>query len=235
MKKNKLIFISGAGLSAESGLSTFRGNSGLWNNFNIMDICYLPNFFKNYIMVNEFYDQRRLQLEKVEPNEAHKKIAELSKRSDINVINITTNIDNLLERAGVENVLHLHGNLTQIVVNYERQNEKVKDIGYTKAPIDDMSLYPIKPKVVFFGESAPNYNQMYDIFSKLEIDDTIVVIGSSEQVIEFTYLVKYKYRFKGKFIFVNTDKELCNKIKKQYYINDVYEMKATEFFEKYDF
>lgn len=231
----RIIFISGAGLSAESGLSTFRSSNGLWNNFNIMDVCYLPNFLKNYIMVNEFYDQRRLQLGSVEPNSAHIKIAELSKRKDLDVINITTNIDDLLERAGVNQVLHLHGKLKEVITNYNTNNEKIIDIGYNKAPIDKDNLYPIKPNVVFFGELAPQYNIMYDILSKLKIDDIIVVIGSSEQVVEFTYTIKYKYNFKGKYIFVNPDKELCKKMKRQYYLSEVYEMNATEFFENYDF
>lgn len=231
----KLIFISGAGLSAESGLSTFRSSNGLWNNFNIMDVCYLPNFYKNYIMVNDFYDQRRQQLGNVDPNYAHLSIAELSKRSDIEVINITTNIDDLLERAGVKNVLHLHGKLKEIIINYETDKEKIIDIGYVKSPLDNMGLYPVKPNVVFFGEEAPHYNQMYELLSKLKIDDTIVVIGSSEQVVEFTYLIKYKYSFKGKYIFVNTDPVLCKKMKKQYYLSEVYEMSATEFFKTYNF
>lgn len=231
----KLIFISGAGLSAESGLSTFRSGNGLWNNFNIMDVCYLPNFYKNYIMVNDFYDQRRIQLGNVNPNSAHLAISELSQRTDLNVINITTNIDDLLERAGVKNVLHLHGNLKEVIINYETEKENIIDIGYNKSQIDNMDFYPIKPNVVFFEEEAPKYNQMYDILSKLKNDDIIVVIGSSEQVIEFTYLIKYKYSFKGKYIFVNTDPILCNKMKKQYYLSDVYEMTATEFFKTYNF
>lgn len=223
----KIMICSGAGLSAESGIPTFRDSGGLWENHNLEEVCYMKSFLPNYIKVNEFYNQRRKQLAKAEPNAAHFAIAELSKKHT--VINITTNVDDLMERAGCTDVIHLHGILTQIRTNFGTPEEKVLDIGYKEDFLFEKSnFYPVKPNVVFFGEIAPRYEDLYDHLYELCPDDTMLIIGSSEQVVEFGSLARDIARFRGKIIVVNNDPKMRSM--ERTHQATVYTMKATEFF-----
>lgn len=186
----KLLVCSGAGLSAESGITTFRDSGGLWEQHKIEDVCTLETWLENYIKVHEFYNGRRQQLAEVEPNAAHIAIAEAS--TQIGVINVTTNVDDLLERAGCVDVVHLHGELTRIIKGYTSPNDEGEDIGYTA--IDDKTLndyYPVKPDVIFFGEYAPKYEEWNNIICDLTGDDVVIVVGSSEQVVAFSYTLAY--------------------------------------------
>lgn len=188
----KLYIFSGAGLSAESGIMTFRDSGGLWEQNSIMEVCEISTFMDNYIKVNEFYNARRKQLAAVEPNAAHIAIAKATKQID--VINITTNVDDLLERAGCDSVIHLHGDLTKVIPSFEMgsHNQKVVDVGYTE--VSDKYLidnYPVKPAVIFFGEGAPEYQQMEDALCEINADDVIIIVGSSENVVAFSYNIAY--------------------------------------------
>lgn len=186
----KVVIVTGAGVSAESGIPTFRsGSTALWENHSADEVCNIRTFNKNYDLVHRFYNARRVQLGTVKPNHAHMLIAKLQQEfgSD-SVINITTNVDDLLERAGCKDVLHVHGELTKMVINYGSIDQEILDIGYgawTPAPYE--SGIHDKPAVVFFGEIAPKYEEMYNILCDLTSDDVIVVIGASFQVVQFQH------------------------------------------------
>jgi NAD-dependent deacetylase len=232
--RKKLLICSGAGLSAESGIQTFRDANGLWENHSIDEVCNINSFLSNYIAVNDFYNARRLQLSKVDPNYAHNKIAELSEK--YNVKNFTTNVDDLLERAGCKDVLHMHGILTQVINNYEEEDQELIEIGYKKSEYENLDLYPVKPNVVFFGQAVPLYDNVHYYISKMDIHDKIIVIGSSEQVFPFVINAKYISGFKGEVIFVNPDKTLCDYMKSGYEKDITIECKsATDFFKTFDF
>lgn len=178
----RIFVFSGAGLSQESGLETFRSTDGLWANYDINVVCNIKTWQKNYELVHEFYDLRREEIGKVKPNYAHMAIASWEK--DFEVINVTTNIDDLLERAGCSNVTHLHGKATELV---DTSNGKIINIGYGSATsyiTEDMEC-DIKPNVVFFGEDAPKYEIYYNILSSLTGDDIVVNVGTSSQVVDF--------------------------------------------------
>ena len=123
MAKKKIAVLTGAGVSAESGISTFRDSDGLWDNYNVEDVATLDGWRRNPAMVLDFYNQRRRQLAQVKPNAAHYAIAELENDFDVQVI--TQNIDNLHERAGSTRIIHLHGELTKVRPD-NRYNEKNK-------------------------------------------------------------------------------------------------------------
>lgn len=184
----RLIIISGAGLSAESGIPTFRsGSTAMWENFSIDEVCNIHTFAKNYYKVHDFYNARRVALGSVDPNLAHLRIAEWYSRWSGRVINLTTNVDDLLERAGVkhEDILHVHGYLPEIVYEDDEGNDVIKDIGYSEV---DASEYTwVKPNVVFFGEVAPKYVDMYDLLTSLTSNDMVILVGCSNTVINFNW------------------------------------------------
>lgn len=224
----KIMICSGAGLSAESGVPTFRDSGGLWHQYPIEKVCDLRNFYENYDLVHDFYDKRRVELASVNPNAAHLKIAEISKRFE--VVNITTNVDDLLERAGCDNVIHLHGNLREVIEFYDTENEQIIDIGYEKSDFENPKKYPMKPNVVFFSEYAPKYQDFANATSDLEEDDIVIIVGSSENVVMFVENIIDLGRFTGKVIFVNPDRELCDRTFVP--MSNIFNMGAVEFFSK---
>jgi len=178
-----LIYIlSGAGLSAESGIETFR-DGGLWDRYDISDVCSAQGFEKNPELVNNFYDRRRLELKNVRPNAAHRYLASLEERFE--VIHLTQNVDDLLERAGAKRVIHLHGKLTELKC---LECGEVFDIGYesskgrvcVKCGGDNL-----RPNVVFFGESAPNYRYLYSIKASI-----FIAVGTSGRVLDIADIAK---------------------------------------------
>jgi NAD-dependent deacetylase len=223
----KIVFCSGAGLSAESGVPTFRSSGGLWHKHDIKEVCDLSTFYDNYDKVHDFYNKRRAEMPNYNPNTAHIKISELSRSHE--VINLTTNVDNLLERAGCDNVIHMHGIITEIVQNYKCENQTVIDIGSKEVNHLESDHFPIKPNVIFFNEFSPKYQDFNNEITDLTVDDVVVIIGSSEEVFPFVLNVMYLCEFKGRVIFVNPDKDLCDKAR--FDAASVYEMNATDFFE----
>lgn len=187
----KVVICSGAGLSVASGLPTFRCQGGLWEQFKLEEVCYLPTFLENYIKTNEFYAARRKQLEGVKPNQAHLSLAEAQRvfMGEIEFVHLTTNVDDLLEQAGCENITHLHGNLKELILNWRTDKERI--VPAHEANWEDDNLYPVKPNVVFFNENAPAYETAYNTLSSLQEGDCVIVIGSSEEVFNFTYTAKY--------------------------------------------
>lgn len=209
----RLIVISGAGLSADSGISTFRTDHAgppMWGEFKIEEVCSISSFqagfrlhkdptapvlngedewgYNLYQKTHDFYNMRRVELESVMPNAAHLQIAEWFKMAPERVYNVTTNVDNLLERAGIprEDILHVHGYLPEIRVKRDADKwDVVEDIGY--AAVDIKEYFWVKPNVVFFGENAPHYTEMYALFDTLTAQDLVIVVGCSNQVINFNW------------------------------------------------
>lgn len=189
----RLIIVSGAGLSADSGVPTFRtdGKAGkaLWSEHPLEEVCDIHAFNGQfYRKTHEFYNKRRVELGKVEPNIAHLRIAEWFDKFPDAVLNVTTNVDDLLERAGIPHseILHVHGYLPEIKYRHAHDNlVHIKDIGYST--IDPDQFHWAKPNVVFFGEHAPEYPMMHYIFDSLTANDMVIVVGASNQVINFNW------------------------------------------------
>lgn len=186
MKNKKIVIFSGAGISAESGIKTFRDADGLWENHKIEDICNQYTWEKNYEQVHKFYNQRRTQLSMVEPNLAHEIVAEIKDKYKDDCIVVTQNVDDMFERAGCKNVIHVHGELTKMEC---MACGEVYDIGYKEFYMDDKcpkcENTHIKPYIVFFGGQAPKYMDMYNAFEYLQNEDSIaVVIGTLGNVIQ---------------------------------------------------
>jgi len=184
--KKKLVVLSGAGISQESGLKTFRDMDGLWENYNVEDVASIDGWRRNPALVMDFYNQRRKQLYDVEPNAAHYGIADLGKWFDVTVI--TQNVDDLHERAGNTKIIHLHGELKKVRSTID------PDLIYT---LDGWELKmgdrceqgsQLRPHIVWFGEAVP---AIYDAIPIVENADIIVVIGTSMAVYPAAGLVHY--------------------------------------------
>lgn len=172
----KLTILSGAGISAESGIQTFRDGDGLWENHNVTDVASPEGWRKDRALVLEFYNQRRRQLHEVEPNEAHKLLAELEKYFDVQII--TQNIDDLHERAGSTKILHIHGELFKSCSckNKRLIYEQKGDINIGDKAEDGAQL---RPFIVWFGEDVPLYHEAREM---VKDSDILLVIGTSLQV-----------------------------------------------------
>ncbi|MBP0047277.1 hypothetical protein H9C73_00890 [Marinobacterium sp. AK62] len=180
--QKRLIIFTGAGVSAESGVPTFRtGPDGLWHNHRIDEVCNIDTFEQNYALVHAFYNARRTALRGVEPNAAHRALAELQQAYGERVRLMTTNVDDLHERAGSPQVEHIHGNLLELV---NLADGRIEPIGYEAF---DHAAHPphFKPNVVFFGEVAPVYRDLFELMNSLTRHDLVLVIGSSESVVQF--------------------------------------------------
>lgn len=192
--RKKLVVISGAGVSAESGIKTFRDSDGLWENYSVIDVATATSWPEKMELMLKFYNERRLELQNVNPNGAHYAIAQLEDDYDVTVI--TQNVDNLHERAGSTKVLHLHGELTKVrPENCFNENdgfseESIIDIGYTEIQIGDKGVNgaQLRPHVVWFGEAVPNITKAIDVVSKADI---ILIVGTSLQVYPAASLYRY--------------------------------------------
>ncbi|RYD85045.1 MAG: NAD-dependent deacetylase [Verrucomicrobiaceae bacterium] len=189
-----MIIFTGAGISADSGISTFRDANGLWEKHDIDQVCNFQTWKQNFDLVHAFYSARRVQLGTVQPNPAHEMIARLQAR--YGAVIITQNIDDLLERAGCKDVIHVHGFLTEIRCTNTGCN-KTWDIGYTAWDSKSqrcgscLSLRGPKPNVVFFGESAPRYAIMQQLFASLGQEDVLLVMGTSGNVVDIGTVASY--------------------------------------------
>lgn len=176
--KLKIVFSTGAGVSAESGVSTFRDAGGLWENYPVMQVASAEGFRKDPELVHRFYNERRRQLLQVHPNEAHKIIAELQNNPRLEVYVITQNVDDLHERAGSENVLHLHGELMKIrSLTDENYIETLTADNFETSPqTRGQNGHLMRPHIVFFNEAVPNIPNAMEIVAQA---DVFVVIGTS--------------------------------------------------------
>ncbi|MEB3862802.1 NAD-dependent deacylase [Acinetobacter sp. IK31] len=185
----KLVVFSGAGMSAESGISTFRDSNGLWENYDIQQVATPEAWEKNPALVQRFYNERRKNILESQPNSAHQYIAKLQDYFDVQVI--TQNIDDLHERAGSLNVLHLHGNIrlskssgpdAQFTTRFYDINGWELDLDRDICP----DGYPLRPHVVWFGEAVPVYE---DAIKLVQSADIFIVIGSTLSVYPVAGLV----------------------------------------------
>ncbi|EBX7861905.1 hypothetical protein DS691_20980 [Salmonella enterica subsp. enterica serovar Bareilly] len=188
----RVLFISGAGLSVESGIRAFRTDTAtgkaMWDEYNIEEVCDIHAFRGNfYHKTHMFYNKRREELKTVEPNLAHLRIGEWYKQYPGQVVNLTTNVDDLIERAGVphSDILHIHGYLKEVIVadSYNSSNKRIINVGYNSIDPEDFEW--VKPNVIFFGEAAPAYAEMYNVFDGITSEDMIIIVGASNQVINF--------------------------------------------------
>ncbi|HCW89904.1 MAG TPA: NAD-dependent protein deacylase [Marinobacter sp.] len=172
-----IVVLSGAGISAESGLSTFRDNGGLWEKYSVYDVATPEAFQRNRDLVLRFYNQRRRQLQDVQPNRAHRLLAELEARHRVTVI--TQNVDDLHERGGSTNVLHLHGELTK--ARSSVHPELIYDIGYNDIKPGDTCDrgFQLRPHIVWFGEEVPMLEKAADV---VRTADHLLIVGTSLQV-----------------------------------------------------
>jgi len=199
---NKVLIFTGAGLSAESGIAIFRGKDGLWDKHKIEDVCTKGCLDgKNRQKVIDFYDERREELKDKQPNKAHKTIAYLQKKYPNQIYNITQNVDNLLEKSGCENVIHLHGELTKVICTNE-SCKTIQDIGYKKQKCAcSVCGVNLRPFVVMFYEDAPQYKLLNEAIK----DTTMFVsIGTSGKVID---IVKINKNYQHS-ILINPNREL---------------------------
>jgi NAD-dependent deacetylase len=191
----KLVVITGAGMSAESGIPTFRATDGLWENHRVEDVASPDGWKRNRDLVLDFYNQRRKQVLQASPNKGHTILAELEEQFDVHVI--TQNIDNLHERAGSTNVLHLHGEITKS--RSTLNPSLVYDIpGWELKEGDTCELgSQLSPHIVWFGEEVPMIEQAAEITSQADI---LVVVGTSLQVYPAAGLIRFASHFIPRYI-----------------------------------
>ena len=196
MGKRKIAVLTGAGVSAESGLSTFRGNNGLWGEYDPQEVASIEGWYRNRKLVLGFYNQLRKQLSQVKPNAAHLAIAALEKDYDVTVI--TQNVDNLHERAGSTRVVHLHGEATKVrpevgVYDENYSEAEVLDIGYEEVNLGDKAPNgnQLRPHIVFFGEAVPKIEKAIDIVAAA---DVMLIVGTSLNVYPAAGLYRYARR-----------------------------------------
>lgn len=184
--KKKLVVLTGAGMSAESGIKTFRDTNGLWENYRIEDVATPEGWKKNPQLVLDFYNERRKQAFEAKPNRGHEILAELEKYFDVRII--TQNVDGLHEKAGSGNVLHLHGELSK--VRSEKTESLVYEIGDKSIQMGETAEDggQLRPHIVWFGEMVPMIEKAADLCLNADI---FIVIGTSLQVYPAAGLVGY--------------------------------------------
>ena len=172
----KIVVLTGAGISADSGLRTFRDTDGLWEGYKVEEVCTPEAFARNPKLVIDFYNERRRQAQAAEPNAAHRALAELEKYYQVQIV--TQNVDDLHERAGSSNVLHLHGELKKLRSSID--DDYVVDWTRDQTLADrDPNGYPMRPHIVWFGEAVPLINLAAEWVSQA---DAVLVVGTSMQV-----------------------------------------------------
>jgi len=185
IKMKKIIVFSGAGISAESGLKTFRDSDGLWENFNINEVATPEAWEANPKLVLEFYNMRRKQVAEAKPNLAHFALADLEQHFEVQII--TQNIDDLHERAGSSNILHLHGELLKARSTFNEQTFQIKNFELNvgdKCPENSQ----LRPDVVWFGEAVPN---MVEAMKMCKNADLLLIIGTSLTVYPAANLIEF--------------------------------------------
>ena len=187
----KIVVLTGAGMSAESGISTFRDSGGLWDKYPVEDVATPEGYRRNPQLVTDFYNARRMQLLTVEPNEGHRLVAALEERYEVTVV--TQNVDNLHERAGSTLVIHLHGELTKVTSSREPNNPQYirelrpeeYEVHLGDCATDGSQL---RPYIVWFGEEVPNIEVAAEQVMQA---DVLVIIGTSLNVYPAAGLVRF--------------------------------------------
>ena len=228
--KRKLVVLTGAGVSAESGISTFRDSDGLWEQHRVEDVASIEGWYRNPSLVLDFYNARRAQLPAVRPNAAHIAIAELE--SEYTVTVVTQNVDNLHERAGSTKVIHLHGELTKVRPENcfnDRDGyseEAVFDIGADEIHIGDLAPNgaQLRPHIVWFGEAVPKIEAAIDA---VEAADILLIVGTSLQVYPAAGL--YAYAKAGTPIYIIDPKDVSVRDARLTHIKEVATKGMEEF------
>lgn len=191
--KKTVVILTGAGISAESGISTFRDSDGLWEHYRVEDVCTYDAYLHNPQMVISFYNDRRRQLQEAKPNEGHRQLVRLEKYYDTRII--TQNIDNLHEQAGSSHILHLHGELTKARSDHNHyttpaDEASTVEIGYHDIHIGDKAADggQLRPHIVWFGEAVPNIVPAGQL---CETADYFLVVGTSMNVYPAAGLIGY--------------------------------------------
>ena len=185
----RLVVLTGAGVSAESGIKTFRDADGLWENYPVMEVASHTGFVRNPALVHKFYNERRRQLITCKPNAAHYGLAELENNYDVDII--TQNVDNLHERAGSKNVLHLHGELMKVrALDDETKVYELHpgEANFETSPDTIIDGHHVRPHIVFFQEAVPNIEPAVQLVQEADI---FVVIGTSLAVYPAAGLLNY--------------------------------------------
>lgn len=201
----KIVVLTGAGVSAESGVPTFRDSGGLWEGYNVEDVASIEGWYKNPQLMLDFYNARRRDMLRVEPNDAHRALAKLEEKYEVVVI--TQNVDDLHERGGSSNVIHLHGELSKVCSSRDKE-KYVKTLPYD-VPIEmgdkaeDGSQ--LRPYIVWFGEDVPNIMTAFEVVQEADI---FIVIGTSMQVQPAASLVMASRAKQNYIIDPNTPKEI---------------------------
>ena len=191
--RKKIAVLTGAGVSAESGLSTYRDNGGLWDNYDPMEVASIEGWYRDRAKVLGFYNSQRAKLRDTQPNDAHKAIAALEQKYEVTVI--TQNVDNLHERAGSTKVIHLHGEATKVrpengVYDENFSEREVFDVGYGQVNLGDKAPNgsQLRPHIVFFGEAVPKIERAIDVVAAADI---LLIVGTSMQVYPAASLYRY--------------------------------------------
>lgn len=215
---NKIMILSGAGLSAESGISTFRDHDGLWENHDVMEVCSTQGWIADRQKVTHFYNDRRHDLESKEPNLAHEVLAKLESDYRGRVMHLTQNIDNLMEKAGAKDVIHLHGTLTDLRCEACTQTFH---IGYTAQNGDEECPHcgnkRVRHNVVMFGEPAPEYSHIQEAIRQCTL---FIAIGTSGAVIDIIPLAK---AFKHSILIDPKRQETASNFDPKSYIDEYFE------------
>ena len=228
--KKKLVVLTGAGVSAESGISTFRDSDGLWEQHKVEDVASIEGWYRNPALVLDFYNARRAQLPTVKPNAAHLAIASLEDEYDVTVV--TQNVDNLHERAGSTRIVHLHGELTKVRPENSCNEmdgfseETVFDIGAEAVHIGDLAPNgaQLRPHIVWFGEAVPKIETAIDA---VEAADILLIVGTSLQVYPAAGL--YAYAKAGTPIYIIDPKDVPVRDGRITHIKDVATKGMEEF------
>nr|WP_116217949.1 NAD-dependent deacylase [Allomuricauda sp.] len=185
MVKKKIVVLTGAGMSAESGLKTFRDSNGLWEGHDVMEVASPQGFAKNPELVLDFYNQRRRQLLEVSPNAGHHALVDLEKHFEVSIV--TQNVDNLHEQAGSSHVVHLHGELFKVRSTMDENHvlEWKKDLILGDL---DKNGHQLRPHIVWFGEMVPMMETAAQI---TQLADILIIIGTSMQVYPAASLANY--------------------------------------------
>lgn len=186
MIRKRLVVLTGAGISAESGIRTFRDMGGLWEEYDVMEVASSEGWRKNPQLVLQFYNERRRQLRDVKPNQGHTALAEAEKEFIVDIV--TQNVDDLHERAGSSNILHLHGELKKARSTASTSN--ILDIGYSNINWGDTcdKGYQLRPHIVWFGEEVP---AMTDAIKLVQSAEIFAVVGTSLNVYPAAGLIDY--------------------------------------------
>ena len=230
MTRKKIAVLTGAGVSAESGISTVRDSDGLWENYRVEDVASIEGWYRNPALVLDFYNARRAQLQTVKPNAAHVSIAELEKDWDVTVV--TQNVDNLHERAGSTRIIHIHGELTKVrpencCNEMDGFSEKtVFDIGHDSISLGDLAPNgaQLRPHIVWFGEAVPKIESAIDA---VEAADILLIVGTSLQVYPAAGL--YAYAKAGIPIYIIDPKDLIVRDSRFVHIKEVATKGMEEF------